>query len=132
MTSSHVSLKEEVSVPKSFVSTESVTKPDFSFQRHIRQILKSSTYQNVIFLIVLINCIELIFETDFTTANDDAFGSIYYPAYRLLDLGFLSIYFIDLVLQVYIDPYKYWLRGYNLLDALVVVIYFAEWVSYLH
>lgn len=104
-------------------------KSTMNFKSYVADTIYSSIYSNALIIIIYVNMLLLIFESDATVSIIEQRGSQIFLFYRIMNLLFLSIYTIDTLLSIYVQGLSYFKSGYNLLDFLVVGIYWTDWIS---
>jgi hypothetical protein len=100
-----------------------------TFKKYVSDIIHSSVYSNALITIIFINMLFLILESDATVSLIEQRGSQTFLFYRTMNLIFLSFYTMDTILSIYVKEISYFNSGYNILDFLVVGIFWTDWIS---
>lgn len=95
----------------------------------VHGLLSSQLYKNGLIFLVYLNLLILVLEADYTALSESNRGTPLYDFYRILDLVFLGVYTVEFCAHVFVNPWGYWTYGYNLVDFVVMLIYWAEWIS---
>uniref|UniRef100_A0A8C8SEV5 Cation channel sperm associated 3 n=1 Tax=Pelusios castaneus TaxID=367368 RepID=A0A8C8SEV5_9SAUR len=79
-------------------------------------ILETSLFNSVMISIISLNAVFLAMETDYRVrVNSNEY-------LQVRNLIILSIYTAEFLLKFYVDPLNYWRSGYNLFDAIILLI----------
>ncbi|ORZ30665.1 Ion transport protein-domain-containing protein [Catenaria anguillulae PL171] len=81
---------------------------------YLSRIVYSKYFSNFMLLVIFANCITIGIDTSLPDDQTD------YSLYT--DLIFLSIYLIEFILKIFIDPRGYWRSAYNKFDFVILVI----------
>jgi hypothetical protein len=99
-----------------------------NFKKYVSDIMHSSIYSNALIIIIFINMLFLILESDATVSLIEQRGSQTFLFYRTMNLIFLSLYTMDTILSIFVKEISYFDSGYNILDFLVVGIFWTDWI----
>lgn len=112
--------KTSTLVSKAMEESTDVTQADHSFTntRFFSLFIATIIAVNAIFLGIETDCAELHICSD---PNDMSTGLWY-----AIEIGFTSIFCIELMLRVYAERYSFLLDGWNLFDSILVLIAFVD------
>ncbi|KAI9140113.1 Ion transport protein-domain-containing protein [Paraphysoderma sedebokerense] len=88
--------------------------------RFVRLIVTSRTFNSFILFVIFVNCVIIAIEA--SLPSEDQTWGLY------LDGIFLSIYTIEFVLKIYVEPKRYWRSSYNRFDFFVLSITWIQWL----
>uniref|UniRef100_A0A8C6YR23 Cation channel sperm associated 3 n=1 Tax=Nothoprocta perdicaria TaxID=30464 RepID=A0A8C6YR23_NOTPE len=94
-------------------------RKDAKFCAYLRRLLGSPVFAFLMICVVSLNAILLAIETDYRLRRSRP----HLPT-QLTDSLILSIYTSEFLLKLYVDPCGYWKDGYNILDAVILLVAF--------
>uniref|UniRef100_A0A8C6YRW5 Cation channel sperm associated 3 n=1 Tax=Nothoprocta perdicaria TaxID=30464 RepID=A0A8C6YRW5_NOTPE len=92
-------------------------RKDAKFCAYLRRLLGSPVFAFLMICVVSLNAILLAIETDYRLRLNSS-------TFFLTDSLILSIYTSEFLLKLYVDPCGYWKDGYNILDAVILLVAF--------
>ncbi|KGL72733.1 Cation channel sperm-associated protein 3, partial [Tinamus guttatus] len=93
-------------------------RKDTKFCAYLRRLLGSPFFAFLMICIVSLNAVFLAVETDYRLRLSSS------TFFALTDSLILSIYTSEFLLKLYVDPIGYWKDGYNVLDAVILLLAF--------
>uniref|UniRef100_K7F984 Cation channel sperm associated 3 n=1 Tax=Pelodiscus sinensis TaxID=13735 RepID=K7F984_PELSI len=91
-------------------------RKDTEFCEYIRRLLQNPLFRSFMISVISLNGVLLVLETDYDFMHN------FYAYLEVADLIILSIYTMEILLQLYVDPLNYWRSGYHLFDFILLVI----------
>ncbi|XP_025919307.1 cation channel sperm-associated protein 3 isoform X3 [Apteryx rowi] len=98
-------------------------RKDTEFCAYLRRLLNSPVFTFLMICSISLNAILLAVETDYRLRLSSS------TFFVLTDALILSIYTSEFLLKLYVDPIAYWKDGYNVLDAVILLIAFILYAS---
>ncbi|XP_062443556.1 cation channel sperm-associated protein 3 isoform X2 [Rhea pennata] len=98
-------------------------RKDTEFCAYLRRLLNSPVFTFLMICSISLNAIFLAVETDYRLRLSSS------TFFALTDTLILSIYTSEFLMKVYVDPITYWKDGYNVLDAVILLIAFILYAS---
>ncbi|XP_006866272.1 PREDICTED: cation channel sperm-associated protein 3 [Chrysochloris asiatica] len=95
---------------------EAVQRKDTEFQAFVLSILECSVFKIIMISTISTNAFFVVLWTNY---------EIRFSLFRLFEISevlFVSIYSLELILKLYVNPIDYWKDGYNLLDVVIIII----------
>ncbi|KAM8798842.1 cation channel sperm-associated protein 3 [Eudromia elegans] len=93
-------------------------RKDSKFCAYLRRLLSSRVSAFLMICVVSLNAVFLAVETDYRLRLSSS------TFFALTDSLILSIYTSEFLLKLYVDPFGYWKDGYNVLDAVILLMAF--------
>ncbi|XP_069754514.1 cation channel sperm-associated protein 3-like isoform X2 [Narcine bancroftii] len=93
---------------------------DFAFQNYVKRLLKTRIFKLFIFTAILANSLLLAFETDHAVEYD------FFVFFNVAEQLFLSIYTVEFLAKIYVDPIRYWKNGFNVFDFIVLMLSYIQ------
>ncbi|XP_067161160.1 cation channel sperm-associated protein 3 [Apteryx mantelli] len=104
-------------------SPQESRRKDTEFCAYLRRLLNSPVFTFLMICSISLNAILLAVETDYRLRLSSS------TFFVLTDALILSIYTSEFLLKLYVDPIAYWKDGYNVLDAVILLIAFILYAS---
>ncbi|XP_055797550.1 cation channel sperm-associated protein 3-like isoform X1 [Salvelinus fontinalis] len=94
-------------------------RKDTEFYDYIANITEKTLFDGMIMVTIMLNALFVALETDYDLKYK-LFGF-----FAIADEFFMAIYTMEFLMKVYVDPGVYWENGYNVFDAIILVISFV-------
>ncbi|XP_042165192.1 cation channel sperm-associated protein 3 isoform X2 [Oncorhynchus tshawytscha] len=94
-------------------------RKDTEFYDYIANITEKTLFDGMIMVTIILNALFMALETDYDLKYK-LFGF-----FAIADEFFMAIYTMEFLMKVYVNPGVYWKNGYNVFDAIILVISFV-------
>ncbi|XP_036845445.1 cation channel sperm-associated protein 3 [Oncorhynchus mykiss] len=94
-------------------------RKDTEFYDYIANITEKTLFDGLIMVTIILNALFMALETDYDLKYK-LFGF-----FAIADEFFMAIYTMEFLMKVYVNPGVYWKNGYNVFDAIILVISFV-------
>ncbi|XP_041749357.1 cation channel sperm-associated protein 3 isoform X2 [Coregonus clupeaformis] len=94
-------------------------RKDIEFYDYIANITEKTLFDGMIMVTIILNALFMALETDYDLKYK-LFGF-----FEIADEFFMAIYTMEFLMKVYVNPGVYWKNGYNVFDAIILVISFV-------
>ncbi|XP_031664341.1 cation channel sperm-associated protein 3 isoform X1 [Oncorhynchus kisutch] len=94
-------------------------RKDTEFYDYIANITEKTLFDGMIMVTIILNALFMALETDYDMKYK-LFGF-----FAIADEFFMAIYTMEFLMKVYVNPGVYWKNGYNVFDAIILVISFV-------
>ncbi|XP_071195875.1 cation channel sperm-associated protein 3-like [Salvelinus alpinus] len=94
-------------------------RKDTEFYDYIANITEKTLFDGMIMVTIILNALFMALETDYDLKYK-LFGF-----FEIADEFFMAIYTMEFLMKVYVNPAVYWKNGYNVFDAIILVISFV-------
>ncbi|XP_029527703.2 cation channel sperm-associated protein 3 isoform X1 [Oncorhynchus nerka] len=94
-------------------------RKDTEFYDYIATITEKTLFDGMIMVTIILNALFMALETDYDMKYK-LFGF-----FAIADEFFMAIYTMEFLMKVYVNPGVYWKNGYNVFDAIILVISFV-------
>ncbi|XP_029555371.1 cation channel sperm-associated protein 3 isoform X2 [Salmo trutta] len=94
-------------------------RKDTEFYDYIANITERTLFDGLIMVTIVLNALFMALETDYDLKYK-LFGF-----FAIADEFFMAIYTMEFLMKVYVNPGVYWKNGYNVFDAIILVISFV-------
>eukprot|EP00063_Salmo_salar_P078901 XP_014053736.1 PREDICTED: cation channel sperm-associated protein 3 isoform X1 [Salmo salar] len=98
-------------------------RKDTEFYDYIANITERTLFDGLIMVTIILNALFMALETDYDLKYK-LFGF-----FEIADEFFMAIYTMEFLMKVYVNPGVYWKNGYNVFDAIILVISFIPMFS---
>ncbi|XP_078141500.1 cation channel sperm-associated protein 3-like [Centroberyx gerrardi] len=95
------------------LSGRGTAKTELHFNNYIASITESSLFIGLIVLTIILDTVCIALETDYRL-------KLKFYSFVIVDDIFITIYSMELLMKVYVEPMQYWKNGYNVFDVVLV------------